>query len=131
MVFVAAIFGYNINMSIRIVRVQHDLQRALAQVFVRNNLAYVCIRNIGMSKDLRNATIEVSSLDATVDDSQMIKTLESRIGFIKKQLGSYIKMKYFPNIKFVLDAHKQRMSDLDKLMKQVEKELEKETEIIS
>lgn len=82
-------------MSIRIVRVQHDLQRALAQVFIKNNLAYVCIRNIGMSKDLRNATIEVSSLDAVINDGQMLKMLESRIGFIKKQLGGYIKMSIF------------------------------------
>jgi len=113
-------------MSIRIVRVQHDLQRALGLVFLRNNMMHVAIRNIYMSKDLRGATVEVDSLDETITNEQMIKQLEARVGFIKRELRGYINFKYFPNLKFALDSHKARMDAVEKIMEQIAAENKEE-----
>ncbi len=107
-------------MSLRIVRVQSDLKRALASVFVRNNLQYIAIRNIYMSKDLRGAKIVVASLDPVISNEVMIKMLANRIGFIKRELRQFINLKYFPDIKFVLDTQQSTMLALEKLMKEVE-----------
>lgn len=115
----------------RILRVQRDLLKALAMVFIKNNMAYVYMKNIYMSKDLRNATIEVSSQDYVISNEEMIALLEKKIGWIKRELRKHINWKYFPNIKFVLDSHKDRVDNLEKIMEEIAKEKEEQQEIIS
>ena len=79
-----------------------------------------------MSKDLRGATVEVDSLDETITNEQMIKQLEARVGFIKRELRGYINFKYFPNLKFALDSHKARMDAVEKIMEQIAAENKEE-----
>lgn len=109
-------------MSIRLIKAQNDLQRALYKVFLQHNFSYAIIKNTRMSKDFRYAVIEVISSDQVVDDAALVEMLNSRISLIKRNLRRYINFKYFPDIRFSLDEHKQRIEHTHRLLETLARE---------
>lgn len=110
------------GLSVRVERVQSDMARALSSVFIRSNLSYVHIKRINMTKDLKVARVHVQSLDAVIDDNEMLKILTSKIGVIKRSLRRHINLKYFPSIHFLKDDHEDRVRDVEALFDQIRSE---------
>lgn len=110
------------GLSVRVERVQSDMTKALSLVFMRNNLSYVHIKRINMTKDLKIARVHVQSLDVAIDDDEMLKILTSRIGVIKRSLRNHINLKYFPSIRFLKDDHQDRVRDVEALFDQIKSE---------
>lgn len=106
-------------MSMRIIRVSQDLKRVMSTVFMRVNLRNAIVRNIQMSKDLRFATIEIVSIDPIYTDEEMVKIVNKKIAIIVKNMRSLLSLKSFPKIRFVVDAHRDRIDEIEKLMKEV------------
>lgn len=114
--------------NVRTMRLKNVLQKGLASIFLRNNMRYIDIKEVRISKCLQHATIEISSFDYSISDEEMLKTLEARMGFIKKNLALNLKLKYFPKLRFVLDTHRERIYALEELMKKISVEDQNSTD---
>jgi ribosome-binding factor A len=108
--------------NIRIMRLTNVLEKALYSIFMVQNMRYVDIKDIKLSKCLQYAMIQVSSFDNSISDEEMMKILEAKMWLIKKKLATTVKLKYLPKIRFVLDRHRERIYAIEELIKQIQLE---------
>ena len=66
----------------------------------RINENMISIVKIDISEDTSNAKVYVSSLKGLEKAKQTVMVLKNATGFIRKEIGSRINLKYVPNISF-------------------------------
>lgn len=100
----------------RNLKVARTMRDAIAEIFIRCDLGTVAVHNVRMSPDLKYAFVEVGSLDEKISDEEILKLVDSKNSLIKRELRNYINLKYFPNIIFSSDQHKDRIAKMEELM---------------
>lgn len=68
-----------------------------------------------MSPDLRHATVFVSALE-TADPEVIAVVLNRASGFIQKQLGNELELKFTPKLKFVADDRFDEARHIDDIL---------------
>ncbi len=66
-------------------------------------LGFVTITEVILSDDLRNARVYVSVLGDEKQKKASLKTLEQACAFIQSELGTRVRLKFLPRLKFFLD----------------------------
>ncbi len=61
------------------------------------------VTKVETTKDLRYAKVYVSVLGSEEERTNTIEGLKSATGFIRKELGSRLEIRYTPELQFVLD----------------------------
>jgi ribosome-binding factor A len=92
----------------RHVRVGDQIQRVVANIITTRlkdpRLNLVTVSKVDVSRDLRNATIHVSSLSET--DGQAIEhALNKASGLLRGELGHVLNTRGTPKLHFVYDTH--------------------------
>ncbi len=64
---------------------------------------FTSVVSVSVSKDLRHAKIRISVLGDETQKKNAIEGLTSASGFIRKELGRRIKIRYIPELHFELD----------------------------
>ena len=89
-------------------RVAELLQSEIADLLLRRlkdpRLSMATISRVDVSRDLREARVYVSRVG---DENEQKKTMEGfarAMGFIRGQLGKRVKLRYTPNLTFILDT---------------------------
>ncbi len=89
-------------------RVAELLQSEIADLLLRQlkdpRLSMATISRVDVSRDLREARVYVSRVG---DENEQKKTMEGfarAMGFIRGQLGKRVKLRYTPNLTFILDT---------------------------
>lgn len=93
--------------SNRIGRVNEEIQKELSASFrtlkdPRVQGGMVTITHVDTTPDLRYARVYVSVLDKT-QEKDVIKGLKSAGGFLRRALGSALRLRYTPELQFVAD----------------------------
>jgi len=79
----------------------------------------VTLTGIEVSKDLRHSRIFFSVLGNAKDILKTQAGLDSARGFIKKEIGHRLEIKYIPDIIFKYDPTLEKTEDLEKLFKKI------------
>lgn len=79
----------------------------------------VTLTGIEVSKDLRYARIFYSIMGGKKDIPKTQKGMDSARGFIKREIGARLDMKYIPDIVFKYDPTLEKTEDLEKLFKKI------------
>lgn len=92
--------------SNRIGRINEEIQRELASL-IRNVkdprvTGMISITAVDTTPDLRYAKIYVSMLDKS-DTKEVIKGLKSAAGYLRRELGRALSLRYTPELTFVAD----------------------------
>ena len=74
-----------------------------------------------VTPDLKFAKLHVSVLGNEEDKESTIKGLNSASGFIRKELGSRLKLRHIPDLTFVLDKSIEHGAHILKLLNEVKK----------
>jgi len=74
---------------------QHDLKNS--------KLGFVTVLRADISKDLKSGRIFVSIMGDTQIKSETIDILNKSAGYIQKMLGSRVRLRYMPKLKFIYD----------------------------
>lgn len=110
-------------MSKRTAQVESTLQRGISEIIQREiadpRVGLVTITRVKVSGDLRFATVYVSFLEDVEKDSIAYSALKSSLGFIKRRLNDYVKMRYVPYIELVYDDTSKKAERIERLMKKV------------
>ena len=113
-------------MTHRSEKVEQFIKEELSQIIQREvrdpRIGFVSITGVEVSVDLRHARVFVSVLgDAEAKEATM-GGLRSALGYIRRELGGRLRMRYTPNIAFKLDESIERGARVNKLLGDVAKE---------
>ena len=91
----------------RIGRINEEIQRELSSLLrtlkdPRLQSGLLTITHVDTTPDLRYSKIFVSALDKS-QEKEMMKGLKSAAGYLRRELGSALKLRYTPELQFVAD----------------------------
>lgn len=90
----------------RINRINEDIQRELASLFrtVKDPRVQglISITRVDTTSDLRYCRVYVSVLDRS-DVKEVVKGLKSAAGYLRRELGHALTLRYTPELQFVAD----------------------------
>ena len=93
--------------SNRINRINEEIQKELSSLFrtlkdPRVQGGMVTVTHVNTTSDLRWCRVFVSVLDKT-QEQDVIKGLKSAAGYLRRELGAAVKLRYTPELQFVAD----------------------------
>ena len=93
--------------SNRIGRINEEIQRALAELFrelkdPRVQGGMVSITRADATNDLRYCRVYVSVLDKS-QEKDVLRGLKSAGGYLRRELGARLRLRYTPELQFVVD----------------------------
>lgn len=111
--------------SNRIGRINEEIQREISAQIRRlkdprvSGTGMVSITRVDTTGDLRYTRIYVSVLDKT-QEKDVLKGLKSASGFLRRELGSALRLRYTPELQFVADDSIQYGAHILELLHDVE-----------
>lgn len=111
----------------RIGRINEEIQRELAEQFRRlkdprvSETGMVSITRVDTTSDLRYARVYVSVLDKA-REKDVLKGLKSAAGFLRRELGHSLQLRYTPELQFTGDDSIQHGAHILEVLRQVERE---------
>ena len=113
--------------SNRISRINEEIQRELSDQFRRlkdprvSQTGMVSITRVDTTGDLRYARIYVIALDKS-QEKEVLKGLKSAAGFLRRELGRTLQLRYTPELQFVADDSIQHGAHILEVLRQVEQQ---------
>ncbi len=108
----------------RATRVGDQILRFTAELLMNKirdpRIKGVTLTGINLSNDLKNARIFFSIIGPESDIKQALAGLESARGFIKRQLGEGLELRYVPDIIFDHDPSLETGNRLEQLFKKIQ-----------
>lgn len=110
----------------RIDRISEEVKRVVSDI-IRNDLkdprvsALCSVVAAEVTPDLRYAKIYVSVLGNEEEKQATLKGLKSAAGFIRRELGRNIELRYSPEVVFELDKSIEHGAYINKLLNEVAK----------
>ena len=94
--------------SNRIGRINEEIQRELSDQFRRlkdprvSQVGMVSITRVDTTGDLRYTKVYISALDKS-QEKEMMRGLRSAAGYLRRELGAALRLRYTPELQFVAD----------------------------
>ncbi len=80
-------------------------------------IGFVTITKVAVSDDLRSAKIYYSVYGETREKEASYRGLESARGYIKRELGRRVRLKYMPEITFIFDESLEYGDHIEELLR--------------
>lgn len=111
-------------------RVQEALRQEISNIVhgeLRDpRLGFITITKVELTKDLRYAKVYFSVLGEMKDKHLALKGLNNAKGYIKNLIGDRIKLRFVPEVAFVIDESLEHTKHIYDLLDQLKKEKSKE-----
>jgi len=113
--------------SNRISRINEEIQRELSGQLRQlkdpriSQAGMVSITHVDTTSDLRYAKIYVSLLDKS-QEKDVLKGLKSASGFLRRELGRALQLRYTPELQFIGDDSIQHGAHILEVLRQVERD---------
>ena len=110
--------------SNRIGRINEEIQRELAGQLrhlkdPRVQGGMVSITHVDTTGDLRYARVYISALDKS-QEKDVLKGLKSAAGFLRRELGRALQLRYTPELQFVADDSIQHGAHILEVLRNIE-----------
>ena len=120
--------------SNRIGRINEEIRKELSALLrtvkdPRVAEAMLTITHVDTTPDLRQCKVYVSALDCK-DEKDLMKGLKSAAGFLRRELGSRVDLRYTPELQFIADDSIEYGVHISHLLREIvpEEEAKGETE---
>ena len=118
--------------SNKIQRINEDIQRELSGLLrnvkdPRLQQGMISITGVDTTGDLRYSKIYVSVL-GQADEKELKKGLKSASGYLRRELGSILNLRYTPELIFEMDPSIARGAHISKLLNDLERKEKSEHE---
>ncbi|MFZ5989832.1 MAG: 30S ribosome-binding factor RbfA [Bacillota bacterium] len=110
----------------RIMRISEEVRKELSSI-IQNELKdprlskLISITRVNVTKDLRYAKVYVSVLGSDAEKASSIEGLKSAAGFIRREIGHRIQLRYTPEIHFELDNSIEQGAYITRLISETSK----------
>ncbi len=114
-------------MADRIIRISEEVKKEISSI-IQNDIKdprlpnLVSITSCNVTKDLRYAKVFVSVLGDEEQKKNAMSALKSAAGFIRRELGHRVQLRYTPEIHFELDTSIEHGIYINKLLNETTKD---------
>lgn len=91
-------------------------------------VGFTTVTSVEASKDLHYCTIHVSILGSESEQQETMKTLLNAAGYIRTELGSRIRIRHVPELRFVQDKAMEHHAHINELIRQIKEGRQDEQE---
>ena len=111
-------------MSLRSNRVGEQMKKELGDIIGRKlkdpRIGFVTVTKVEMSGDLQIAKVYVSVLGSETEKQQTLAALEKATGYMRSEIGRRIRLRYTPELTFVIDQSLEHSEHINKLLNDVQ-----------
>ncbi|MDR5658219.1 30S ribosome-binding factor RbfA [Serpentinicella sp. ANB-PHB4] len=106
-------------------RLNEEIKKSVSLI-IRNSLkdprisSMTSITSVEATRDLRYATIYISILGTEREKRETLDGLKKSAGFVRREIGKHIKIRYVPEIIFKLDESIQKGMAMQELISKIE-----------
>lgn len=114
-------------MKQRLNRISEEIKKEVSNI-IQNELkdprlpGFVSVLSVNTSRDLRYAKIYISVLGNEEDKKNAMEGLKNAAGFIRREIGQRIKLRYTPELVFELDNSIEQGIYINKLINNIKNE---------
>lgn len=106
-------------------RINEDVQRILAELLrkvkdPRVNQGLISVTDVETTNDLRYCKVYISVLGLQ-DEKELMKGLKSASGYLRRELGAQLKLRYTPELVFVLDRSIEHGARINEILAQLDR----------
>lgn len=105
----------------RINRISEDIKRELSAIFRKLKdpriSGMLTVLRVEVTSDLSYATVHVSTIEGEEKTKESIKGLKSAQGFIRHELGSALKLRHVPELRFIADNSVAYSAEINKILR--------------
>jgi ribosome-binding factor A len=106
--------------QLRIEKVQELMKQEISQIILQElkdpRIGFVTVTKVEMTGDLREAKIFVSIMGKDDALKDTLEGLQSSLGFIRREIGKRIRLRFTPEISFALDNSLAYSSHIQELL---------------
>ena len=110
--------------QLRIEKLQELIKQEMGKMLLKElkdpRIGFVTVTDVEMTGDLREAKIYVSIMGGEEQVKSSLEGLNSALGFIRREIGHRIRLRFTPEISFTLDTSLDYGDHIQKLLLQVE-----------
>jgi ribosome-binding factor A len=107
-------------------RVGEEIRQALSQMLARDvhdpGIGFVTITRVKVSPDLQMARVYYTQLGDDRAKKDTVRALERAIPFLRRQLGSRMRLRRVPEIQFHFDQSVEHQARIEKILLDLEEE---------
>lgn len=108
--------------SNRIKRISEEVKKVIGKMLISGIkdpriTSMVSVTDVEVTNDLRYAFVYVSLLGG--DEAESLKGLNSARGYIRREVGKAVKLRYVPEIMFKIDDSIEKGMQMDELIRSV------------
>jgi ribosome-binding factor A len=108
-------------MRYRRLRVQDLLREEISLIIQRElqdpGLGFITVVDVKMSEDLKSAKVYISIYGSEEEQKHTFEALKRSKGYIKFLLGKRVKLRYIPELSFLLDDTLERTQRLEEIFR--------------
>lgn len=112
--------------QLRIEKLQELIKQEVGKMLLYDikdpRIGFVTVTEVEMTGDLREAKIFVSVMGNDEQIKNSFEGLQSALGFIRREIGKRIRLRFTPEISFAPDKSLDYSEHIQKLLLQIEKE---------
>ena len=109
---------------LRIEKLQELIKQEMSKMLLKElkdpRIGFVTVTDVEMTGDLREAKIYVSVMGDSEQVKSSLEGLNSALGFVRREIGQRIRLRFTPEISFALDTSLDYGDHIQKLLLQVE-----------
>ncbi|MBQ6131502.1 MAG: 30S ribosome-binding factor RbfA [Selenomonadaceae bacterium] len=110
--------------QLRIEKLQELIKQEMSKMLLKElkdpRIGFVTVTDVEITGDLREAKIYVSVMGGAEQVKSSLEGLNSALGFIRREIGQRIRLRFTPEISFALDTSLDYGEHIQKLLLQVE-----------
>ena len=118
--------------QLRIEKLQELIKQEVSKMLLREikdpRIGFVTVTEVEMTGDLREAKIFVSVMGDEKKVKESFAGLKSALGFIRREIGKRIRLRFTPEISFAPDTSLDYSEHIQKILLDIEKEGTKQNE---
>ena len=103
-------------------QIQHEVSMMLSRDVKDRRIGMVTVTGADMSPDLRYARIFVSCMGSAEEKAKTMQALRHAAGWIRRELGQRIRMKFLPEVEFRTDDSLDYGDRIDRLLDEIKEQ---------
>lgn len=107
-------------------RLAHQLRNEIAELIERGlkdpRIGFATVAGVELTADLRHARVRVSVLGSAEEQENTLAGLSSAAGFIRHEIGQRLRLRYSPDLTFVLDHGAEESQRIEMLLQKLKEE---------
>ena len=97
-------------------QIRHEVGSIISYELRDSRVGFVTVTDVEVTPDLRQARIFVTFLGSETERQDSLAALKHAAGFIRRELGARLRLRYTPQLQFLFDHSVERGARIEQLL---------------